>query len=54
VSKAIIAIVLVFAVLAGLILGIRRSARTGLPSKDLLDRATRRAREQHAQDKADE
>ena len=35
---------------AGLVLGLRRSARTGMPSRDVLDRATRRAREQDSKD----
>ena len=53
-SKAIISIIIVFAVLAGLILTLRRTAKTGLPSKELAQRATQHARELEARDKADE
>jgi len=46
---------IVFGVLVVLIVGtivsLRSSAKTGMPSKDVLDRATRRARELDAEDK---
>jgi Protein of unknown function (DUF2897) len=54
VVKAIIIIVLVLAVLIGGLLTLRSSARTGLPSGEVLERAARRAREQAAKDAADE
>jgi hypothetical protein len=49
---AIIATVLVVGLVAGLILTLRSSARTGLPSKEVLERATRRARELEAKEKS--
>jgi hypothetical protein len=49
---AIIATVLVVGLVAGLILTLRSSARTGLPSKGVLERATRRARELEAKEKS--
>jgi hypothetical protein len=51
--SAIIAIVLVVGLVAGLILTLRNSAGTGLPSKELLERATRRARELKAKEKSE-
>lgn len=53
-ATAIIATVLVVGLVAGLILTLRTSAKTGLPPKDVLDRATRRARELEAKEKSDE
>jgi hypothetical protein len=50
-STAVIVIVIVGAVLAGTILSLRKSTRTGMPPKDVLDRATRRARELEQQEK---
>jgi hypothetical protein len=47
---AIIAVVIVVAMVAGVVLSLRKSAKTGMPSQDVLDRATRRAREQDARD----
>jgi hypothetical protein len=51
---AIIVIVVVVAFVAGTILSLRRSAKTGMPSRDVLERATRRAREIEAQEKKSE
>jgi hypothetical protein len=42
--KSIIIIVLVVAVLGGGLLALKRSGRAGMPSQDVLDRATKRAR----------
>ena len=42
--KALIAFVLVLGLVGGLIFTLRRSARMGTPPKDVLDRATARAR----------
>lgn len=47
---ALIAVVVVVALVAGVVLSLRKSAKTGMPSQDVLDRATRRAREQDARD----
>jgi hypothetical protein len=51
---AVIVILLVVAVIAGGLLTLRRSAKTGMPPQDVLDRATQRARELEAQEKRDE
>jgi hypothetical protein len=50
-STAIIVSVVVIAVIAGGLLSLLRSKRTGMPSRDVLDRATRRSRELEAHDK---
>jgi hypothetical protein len=50
---AIVATVLVVGLVAGLILTLRSSAGTGLPSKDVLERAARRARELEAKEKSE-
>jgi hypothetical protein len=39
------AIVVVLGIIIGGVLALRASARTGMPSKDVLDRATRRAKQ---------
>jgi len=51
-TTAIIIIVIVLAILVGAIMNLRSSAKTGMPSKDVLDRATQRARELEVQEKA--
>lgn len=43
---AIIITVVVVVVIVGGVLSLRGSAKTGMPSQDVLDRATKRAREQ--------
>ena len=53
-STAIIVILIVVGLLVGGIMTLRSSARTGMPSQDVLDRATRHARELEAQEKKDE
>jgi hypothetical protein len=50
-STVIIVSVVVMAVIAGGVLSLLRSTRTGMPSRDVLDRAARRARELEAHDK---
>ena len=47
-AAALIATVIVVALVAGIVLSLRKSAKTGMPSQDVLDRATRRAREQES------
>jgi hypothetical protein len=42
---AIVVSVVVIAVIAGGVLGLLKSKRAGMPSRDVLDRAKRRARE---------
>jgi hypothetical protein len=44
-STAAIVIVVVLVIIIGGVLALRSSARTGMPSKDVLDRATRRAQQ---------
>jgi hypothetical protein len=51
--KTIIIIVLVIAVLGGGLLTLRSSRRSGMPSDEVLKRATDRAREQAAKDEAE-
>ena len=51
--KAFLIIALVLAVLIGGIFTLRSSARTGMPSDEVLKRTTQRARELDAQEKKD-
>ena len=53
-TTAIIVTVIVVAFLAGTILSLRRSTRTGMPPKDVLDRATQRARELESQEQSED
>jgi hypothetical protein len=48
---ALILIVIVLAILAGTLLTLRRSAKTGMPPPDVLERAQRRARELEAEER---
>jgi len=52
-STAIVIILIVVAILAGTIVTLRTTARQGLPSKEVLDRARQRAREQDARDESE-
>ena len=53
--KAIIVIILVVGVLVGGLLTLRRSGRAGMPDEAVLQRATKRAREQAGEeDKEDQ
>jgi hypothetical protein len=49
-STAAIVIVVVMVVIVGGVLSLRSSSKTGMPAKDVLDRANRRARELAAKD----
>jgi hypothetical protein len=51
--KAILIIVVVIAVVLGGLLSLRSSGRAGMPSEDVLKRASARAREQDAAEKKD-
>lgn len=51
---AIILFVIVVAVVVSTLLTLRRSANTGMPSRDVLERATRRAKELEEQEKREE
>jgi hypothetical protein len=50
---ALIVALIVIAVIAGLIFTLRTSARTGMPSKDVLERATQRSREMQAREQTE-
>ena len=50
-ATAIIVSIVVAIVIAGGVFSLLRGTRTGMPSRDVLDRATRRARELEALDK---
>jgi hypothetical protein len=50
VTAAILIVVLVV-LIVGTIMTLRTSSKTGMPSKDVLERATRRARELEARDR---
>jgi len=51
--KAIVILIIVLAVVFGGMLALRSSRRTGMPSEDVLKRATERARRQAAEDDAE-
>lgn len=53
-SAAAAIIVIVVGLLVGGIMVLRSSAKTGMPTQDVLDRATRHARQLDEQDKKDE
>lgn len=53
-STAFVVILVVIAVLAGITTTLRTSTRSGMPSKDVLERAARRSRELDARDKAEQ
>ena len=50
---ALIIALIVIALVAGTVFTLRSTARTGMPSKDILERAARRARELEARERAD-
>ena len=52
-STAIVVIVIVIALLAGITISLLSSARTGMPSKEVLERAAQRSRELDAREKAE-
>ena len=51
--KAVVVLIIVLAVVFGGMLALRTSRRTGMPSEDVLKRASQRAREQAAKDDAE-
>ena len=53
-STAIVVFLVVIAIVAGTIVTLPTTARQGLPSKDVMDRARQRAREQNARDEAEQ
>jgi len=52
-STAVIVIIVVLALIVGLVVSLRRSAKTGMPSQDVLERASRRARQLDTEEKDD-
>lgn len=52
-STAVVIFLIVIAILAGTIVTLKTTARQGLPSKDVMDRAKQRTREQDARDEAE-
>jgi uncharacterized membrane protein len=53
-TVAVVIIIVVIALIIGTVVSLRSSAKTGMPSKDVLERATRRARELEAREKENE
>jgi len=51
-ATALIVILIVVAIVVGTILTLRTTTRQGMPSKDVLERATRRSREQDSHDES--
>jgi flagellar basal body-associated protein FliL len=51
---ALIVILIVVAIVAGTIVTLRTTAKQGMPSKDALERATQRSREQDARDETEQ
>jgi hypothetical protein len=54
VTTAIIVFLIVLAFVAGTVFALRTRAKDGMPPKDVLERATRRARELEEQEKSEE
>jgi hypothetical protein len=52
-TTAVILLVIVIAILAGTALTLRTSAKKGMPSREILDRARQQARELEERDKAE-
>jgi hypothetical protein len=52
-STTIVVILMVLALLAGITISLLSSARTGMPSKEVLERAAQRSRELDAQETAE-
>jgi hypothetical protein len=52
-STALIIALIVIAIVAGTVLTLLRTARTGMPSKEVLERVARRSREIEARERAD-
>ena len=52
-ATALIILLVLVVLIVGTMLTLRTRAKTGMPSKDVLKRATRRARELESRDEAD-
>jgi hypothetical protein len=53
-SAAVVIGLIVIAIVAGTAISLRSTARTGMPSKEVLDRAKQRSRELEAAEKAEQ
>ena len=53
-TTAAILTLIVIAVIVGLIYTLRTTAKSGLPSKEVLERARKRSREQESREKAEQ
>jgi hypothetical protein len=52
--SAVVIGLIVIAVVAGTVVSLRTTARTGMPPKEVLDRASQRSRELEAREKAEQ
>ena len=52
-STALVILLIVIALVAGIVVSLRTTAKSGMPSKEVLDRATQRSRELEAREKAE-
>jgi Protein of unknown function (DUF2897) len=52
-STALIVALIVIAIIAGTVVTLRRTTQMGMPSKEVLERATRRSRELEAREKTE-
>jgi hypothetical protein len=52
-GKAIVIFLVILAFVAGTVFALRSRAKEGMPSQDVLDRATKRARELEEQEKSE-
>jgi Ni/Co efflux regulator RcnB len=53
-TTALIVILIVIVTVVGTIMTLRTTARQGMPSKDVMERASQRTREQDARDEAEQ
>lgn len=53
-TTALIVILIVIATVVGTIMTLRTTTRQGMPSKDVMERASQRTREQDARDEAEQ
>jgi Protein of unknown function (DUF2897) len=52
-STVLIIVLIVVAIVAGTVFTLKTTARTGMPSKEVLERAARRSRELEARERAE-
>jgi hypothetical protein len=53
-STATVILLIVIAIVAGTVVSVRTTAKSGMPSKEVLDRATQRSRELEAHEKSEQ